>query len=79
QNLFDSITGISGIVSVVISSLILIIATILVRSKISHKRKLEDALEAYGIIPERLAVSPEARGLDLPSAPEIVKIPDERI
>ena len=79
ENLFDSITGISGIVSVVISSLILIIATILVRSKISHKRKLEDALEAYGIIPERLAVSPEARGLDLPSAPEIVKIPDERI
>ena len=59
--------------------LIFIFATILIRSRINHNRKLEDALEAYGIIPERLAVSPESRGLNLPSAPEIVQFPDEKI
>jgi len=39
--------------------------------RVAHNRKLQDALEAYGVTPDRLAVSPENRGLNLPSAPEI--------
>jgi hypothetical protein len=39
--------------------------------RVGHNRKLQDALEAYGVSPERLAVRPESRGLNLPSAPDI--------
>jgi subtilisin-like proprotein convertase family protein/subtilisin family serine protease len=38
---------------------------------VAHNKKLQDAFEAYGVTPDRLAVSPENRGLNLPSAPEI--------
>ena len=48
-----------------------------VGSRIGHRRDLQDALEAYGVTPERLAITPENRGIDLPSAPELSWISEE--
>jgi len=79
ESMFDSITGASGLIAVVIFAVILIFAAIFISSRRNHNRSLEDALEAYGILPERLSVSPESRGLKLPPAPEIVPISDEKI
>ena len=39
--------------------------------RIAYNRKLQEALDAYGVTPERLAVIPENRGINLPSAPQI--------
>ncbi len=39
--------------------------------RISYNSRLQDALDAYGIIPERLAIAPNSSGADLPSAPDL--------
>ncbi|MBF92634.1 MAG: hypothetical protein CMB78_02545 [Euryarchaeota archaeon] len=43
---------------------------VLVGLRYAKSRKLQDALEAYGVTPERLSIRPERRGLELPSAPD---------
>ena len=40
-------------------------------TRYADNRKLQDALDAYGVTPDRLAVRPENRGIELPSAPEL--------
>ncbi|HJM13133.1 MAG TPA: S8 family serine peptidase [Candidatus Thalassarchaeaceae archaeon] len=64
--------GVIGIVAFVIG---LAGLAVFAGARVAHNRKLQDALEAYGVTPERLAVRPENRGLVLPGAPEIHRIP----
>ena len=67
NTLIDS-AGLIGIVTLLIGiGALSIVAGI----RIGHHRRLQDALDAYGVTPDRLAVKPEDRGVDLPSAPEI--------
>ena len=76
--LLGSITSPSGI----LFSLVFLVGIsgggLFVGSRLGHRRDLQDALEAYGVTPERLAISPENRGIDLPSAPELSWISEER-
>jgi hypothetical protein len=67
----------AGLVGVIGFILILVVASILAGTRFSYNRKLQDALDAYGITPERLAVRPENRGIKLPSAPQISRLVDE--
>tara|TARA_Y100001960_G_C14480187_1_gene731393 strand:- start:432 stop:836 length:405 start_codon:yes stop_codon:yes gene_type:complete len=70
----------SGFVATVVSSAGVIGAVIfliglagggtIIGTRYAESRKLQDALDAYGVTPDRLAVRPENRGIDLPSAPE---------
>lgn len=66
-----------GLVGVIGFILILVVASILAGTRLSYNRKLQDALDAYGITPGRLAVRPENRGIKLPSAPQISRLVDE--
>ena len=43
----------------------------LMGTRLAEKKKLQDALDAYGVTPDRLAVVPSKRGSDLPSAPDL--------
>ena len=43
----------------------------LMGTRLAEKKKLQDALDAYGVTPDRLAVVPSKRGIDLPSAPDL--------
>ena len=49
----------------------------LIGLRISRAKELQDALEAYGVSPERLAISPENKGMVLPSAPDVSWSNDE--
>ena len=72
-----SITSPSGI----LFSLVFLVGIsgggLFVGSRLGHRRDLQDALEAYGVTPERLAILPENRGIDLPSAPELTWTSEE--
>ena len=43
----------------------------LMGTRLAERKKLQDALDAYGVTPDRLAVIPAMRGVDLPSAPDL--------
>ena len=74
SSIFSSPTGIIGIVTFLIA---LSAGGFLIGIRISRAKELQDALEAYGVNPERLAISPENRGVVLPSAPDISWSNDE--
>ena len=44
---------------------------LLVGNRLSQRRQLQEALDAYGVTPDMLAVMPEKRGIELPSAPNL--------
>ena len=74
SSIFSSPTGMIGIVTFLIA---LSAGGFLIGIRISRAKELQDALEAYGVNPERLAISPENRGVVLPSAPDISWSNDE--
>ena len=76
--LFDAITSPSGILVSLVFLVGIAGGGLFVGSRISHRRDLQDALEAYGVTPERLAITPENRGIDLPSAPELSWMSEKR-
>ena len=43
----------------------------LMGTRLAERKRLQDALDAYGVTPDRLAVIPAMRGIDLPSAPDL--------
>ena len=73
-SIISSPTGMIGIVTFLIA---LSAGGFLIGLRISRANELQDALEAYGVNPERLAISPEKRGVVLPSAPDISWSNDE--
>ena len=68
--LFSTITSPTGIIGVVLSLMVLSVGGIFVGSRISRARDLQEALDAYGVNRESLAIKPENRGVELPSAPD---------
>ena len=43
----------------------------LMGTRLAEKKKLQDALDAYVVTPDRLAVVPSKRWSNLPSAPDL--------
>ena len=66
-----SILGSIGFLGVALLIVGLFSIGIIAGFRISHNNRLQDALDAYGIIPERLAITPNSAGVDLPSAPDL--------
>ena len=73
-SMISSPTGIIGIVVLLIG---LTGGGTLIGVRISRARELQEALEAYGVSPERLAIRPENKGIDLPEAPSFSWSNDE--
>ena len=47
--------------------------------RISYNSKLQDALDAYGVVPERLAIAPSSSGIELPPAPDLQNDQETRV
>ena len=75
--LFSIITSPTGMIGIVTFLIALSAGGFLIGLRISRAKELQDALEAYGVSPERLAISPENKGMILPSAPDVSWSNDE--
>ena len=69
--LFSIISSPTGMIGLVTFLIALSAGGFLIGLRISRAKELQDALEAYGVSPERLAISPENKGMVLPSAPDL--------
>ena len=69
--LFSVISSPTGMIGIVTFLIALSAGGFLIGLRISRAKELQDALEAYGVSPERLAISPENKGMVLPSAPDL--------
>ena len=74
---FSAISSPSGIIAIIVLLIGLTGGGALIGVRISRARELQEALEAYGGSPERLAISPENKGVDLPEAPSFSWSNDE--
>jgi len=77
NRLISMVSSPSGIVGIVALLVGLTGGGAIIGARISRKRELQEALEAYGVSPERLAISPENKGIDLPEAPSFSWSNDE--
>ena len=77
NRLISMVSSPSGIVGIVALLVGLTGGGAIIGAGISRKRDLQEALEAYGVSPERLAISPENKGIDLPEAPSFSWSNDE--
>ena len=75
--LFSIISSPKGLIGIVTFLIALSAGGFLIGLRISRAKELQDALEAYGVSPERLAISPENKGMVLPSAPDVSWSNDE--
>jgi len=67
---FSTISSPAGIIGIVISLIIISVGGVFVGTRVSKARELQEAMEAYGVNRERLAIKPENKGVELPSAPD---------
>jgi peptidoglycan hydrolase-like protein with peptidoglycan-binding domain len=74
---FSTISSPAGIIGIALLLIGLAGGGFALGSRISRVRELQEALEAYGVNPERLAIEPEKKGVDLPSAPDFSWSNDE--
>jgi len=74
---FSVISSPSGIIAIIFLLVGLAGGGAMIGARISRKRELQEALEAYGVSPERLAIRPENKGVDLPEAPSFSWANDE--
>ena len=78
ENMFlSTISSPSGIVATIVLLIGIAGGGAMIGAKISRSRELQEALEAYGVSPERLAIRPENKGIDLPEAPSFSWSNDE--
>ena len=75
--LFSIVSSPTGMIGIVTFLIALSAGGFLIGLRISRAKELQDALEAYGVSPERLAISPENKGMVLPSAPDVSWSNDE--
>jgi len=66
---FSAISSPAGIIGIIVLLIGLTGGGALIGVRISRSRELQEALEAYGVSPERLAIRPENKGVELPEAP----------
>jgi len=74
---FSTISSPSGIIGIIVLLIGLTGGGAVIGTRISRTRDLQEALEAYGVSPERLAIRPENKGIDLPEAPSFSWSDDE--
>ena len=77
NKILSMISSPAGIIGIVVLLIGLTGGGTLIGVRISRARELQEALEAYGVSPERLAVRPENKGVDLPEAPSFSWSNDE--
>lgn len=77
NRIFSAISSPAGIIGIIVLLLGLTGGGALIGVRISRSRELQEALEAYGVSPERLAIRPENKGVDLPEAPSFAWSNDE--
>ena len=77
--LLSAISSPTGIIGIITFLIALSAGGFLIGLRISRAKELQDALEAYGVSPERLAITPENKGVELPSAPDITWSKDEML
>ena len=77
NKILSMISSPAGIIGIVVLLIGLTGGGALIGVRISRARELQEALEAYGVSPERLAVRPENKGVDLPEAPSFSWSNDE--
>ena len=78
NGLISTISGPALIIGVLVFLVGISGGGVFIGLRYSKSRQLQDALEAYGVTPERLSVRPERRGLELPSAPDFSWSEDEK-
>ena len=69
NGLIASLGGSAGIIAMVFFLIGLVVGGAFLGVRFSYNKRLQDALEAYGVSPESLAIRPENKGVSLPSAP----------
>jgi len=74
---FSAISSPAGIIGIIVLLIGLTGGGALIGVRISRSRELQEALEAYGVSPERLAIRPENKGVELPEAPSFAWSNDE--
>ena len=74
---FSVISSPSGMIAIIVLLVGLAGGGAMIGTRISRRRELQEALEAYGVSPERLAIRPENKGVDLPEAPSFSWSNDE--
>jgi hypothetical protein len=74
---FSAISSPAGIIGIIVLLIGLTGGGALIGARISRSRELQEALEAYGVSPERLAIRPENKGVELPEAPSFSWSNDE--
>ena len=77
NKILSMISSPAGIIGIVVLLMSLTGGGALIGVRISRTRELQEALEAYGVSPERLAIRPENKGVDLPEAPSFSWSNDE--
>ena len=77
NKILSMISSPAGIIGIVVLLIGLTGGGALIGVRVSRARELQEALEAYGVSPERLAVRPENKGVDLPEAPSFSWSNDE--
>ena len=70
NRVISTISSPAGIIGIVMLIIFISVGGIFAGSRISQARELKEALEAYGVNRERLAIKPENKGVELPSAPD---------
>ena len=78
EKLLSFITSPTGLVVAFVLLLSLVGGCVYTVSRISHKRKLKDAYQAYDLKPEKFTLSPEFQDYDLPSAPDLSALMGEQ-
>ena len=77
NRIFSAISSPAGIIGIIVLLMGLTGGGALIGVRISRSRELQEALEAYGVSPERLAIRPENKGVELPEAPSFAWSNDE--
>jgi hypothetical protein len=67
---FSVVSSPSGIVGVIVLLIGLAGGGVLLGTRISQARELQEAFEEFAVSPERLAIRPEKKGVELPAAPD---------
>jgi len=78
EKLLSLVTSPVGLAATIVLLLSLVGGCVYAVGRISHKRNLKDAYQAYNLSPEKFTLSSEFQDYDLPSAPDLSALMGER-
>jgi len=67
---FSAVSSPSGIIGIIVLLIGLAGGGVLLGTRISRAKELQEAFEEFDVSPERLAIRPEKKGVELPAAPD---------